>query len=55
MHIDVSANVVGSGSSDNKACVWDRRLGGVVATLPHDKGVNGIAFKPGDGAKELSV
>jgi F-box/WD-40 domain protein 5 len=48
LYVDVSTHLVGSGSEDLKAYVWDRRYGCVVSTLPHDKCVNCIAFNPID-------
>merc|ERR1712226_1288790 len=46
IYLDISSSLVGSGSEDGKARVWDRHYGCHLASLQHTACVNCVAFSP---------
>lgn len=48
LYVDVSKNLVGSGSEDKQGCLWDRHYEALVSHLPHDKCVNCVVICPTD-------
>ena len=46
LYLDVSQNLVGSGSEDKKGYIWDRYYQCNVSKLEHNQCVNCVAFRP---------
>jgi len=55
IYINVSKDLVASGSEDKIARVWDRHYGCIVSELRHDKCVNAAAFCPSNQEVMVTV
>lgn len=48
LYVDVSENLVASGSEDNQGVIWDRKYKTLVSRMAHDSCVNCVAICPVD-------